>query len=499
MALNRQEIDLIVNAISKGFDKVTGDVKDVGRAVDTAGDNAKSGGLRFTELASALSLAQQGFQVVAGAAKFAYDNISEGANLNLAAAQFDNLAASIGTTSDLLLNEMRAATSGMQSDAELIAGATDIINLGLADTQEQTVRLATAVGTLGLDMQQVVLTFANNSKARLDALGLSVEDVNAKVEELNAQGFDGDAFDEAVLIGLEEKMRLLGDASETTAGQLQMLEADWANLTNSWKQGAAEIAGPVVSAMVNNREIAAAVREEYEAGRISYIQYQRAVSSATGSLADNAEMLAEYGIILDENGRIIEENTERTNEQARAMEISARLTAQARQEAIDYSAALADTRGPNEELNDKILQTNNLLNEEEAALARARGELNLLTGDMGSAAAEGEPVVSLTERLNAQLERLGNSHDWTLNLSVRGIEGVQQAIRAAGGFNANDQPDPLTGLPSQAIGGNPGDPFDPNLGNVAPGGGVVVNNNFNNNESPAAVANQVAEQIGNAR
>jgi hypothetical protein len=138
----------------------------------------------------------------------------------------------------------------MVSDAELISGASDIISLGLAKNEGDTVRLATAVSTLGLDMQQVILTFANNSKARLDSLGLSVEGVTQKAAELEAQGFVGDAFDEAVLIGLEQKMQLLGDASQTTAGKLAILESNWANLTNSMKEGLAAAVEPAVTLLV---------------------------------------------------------------------------------------------------------------------------------------------------------------------------------------------------------------------------------------------------------
>ena len=80
------------------------------------------------------------------------------------------------------------------------------------------VDLATVVSTLGLDMQQVIMTFPNDSIMRLDALGLSVQTVQARAKELKAEGFTGDAFDQAVLEGLQERMRVLGDVTETTAG-----------------------------------------------------------------------------------------------------------------------------------------------------------------------------------------------------------------------------------------------------------------------------------------
>jgi uncharacterized protein YbdZ (MbtH family) len=70
------------------------------------------------------------------------------------------------------------------------------------------VRLATVVGTLGWDMQQVILTFANLSTMRLDALGLSVEEVKNKQKELMEQGMStAAAFKEAVIQAGEARCR----------------------------------------------------------------------------------------------------------------------------------------------------------------------------------------------------------------------------------------------------------------------------------------------------
>jgi hypothetical protein len=207
-------------------------------------------GLKWTELKSKVDLAKQSFELAARTVKMAYDALKQGAELEAARGRFENLTRTINTTGDALLGKLREATKGMVSDAELISGASDIISLGLAKNEGDTVRLATAVSTLGLDMQQVILTFANNSKARLDSLGLSVEGVTQKAAELEAQGFVGDAFDEAVLIGLEQKMQLLGDASQTTAGKLAILESNWANLTNSMKEGLAAAVEPAVTLLV---------------------------------------------------------------------------------------------------------------------------------------------------------------------------------------------------------------------------------------------------------
>lgn len=171
------------------------------------------------------------------AAKKGYEAFKEGAALDLARSQFDNLAASVNSTGDAMLIKLRQASKSMATDAELIASASGIISTGLANTEDGVVRLANVSTRLGLDMQQVILTFANNSKARLDSLGLAVTDVTRRQQELVAAGQDLDsAFDQAVLEGLEARVALLGDASETTAGKIQQVETAWQNAVDAFKQ-----------------------------------------------------------------------------------------------------------------------------------------------------------------------------------------------------------------------------------------------------------------------
>jgi hypothetical protein len=69
----------------------------------------------------------------------------------------------------------------MISDMDLMSSASQIMSLKLADNAKTRLfRLATVAGTLNWDMQQVILTFANMSTMRLDALGLSVEEVKTR-------------------------------------------------------------------------------------------------------------------------------------------------------------------------------------------------------------------------------------------------------------------------------------------------------------------------------
>ena len=84
-----------------------------------------------------------------------------GAELEYAQGKFDNLAASIGTTSDALKNDLRGATKGLVADSELVASAGDFMALGLAKTHDEVVRLTRVAGALGMDMNQLVLTLTN--------------------------------------------------------------------------------------------------------------------------------------------------------------------------------------------------------------------------------------------------------------------------------------------------------------------------------------------------
>lgn len=198
-------------------------------------------GEAWAQLATPINQTIQILGQVGAAAQQAYAFVSEGTQLARTEQQFGALAGSIGSTSDALLGELKTATRGTISDFKLMESATSIMSLGLADTSEETVRLASLVGKLGWDMNQVTLTLANQSTMRLDSLGLSVEDVTGRIDALKEAGYSADqAFKFAILEAGEEKVKLLGDAAETTAGKLAIMEANAANFGDSFKKAFSE-------------------------------------------------------------------------------------------------------------------------------------------------------------------------------------------------------------------------------------------------------------------
>ncbi len=192
------------------FDRLA-DKSKAALSTTTAGGPIAAAGNAWRGMATGLAVASAAFVGVGLAAQQAYATLRAGAELQTTTERFGKLAASIGTTADVMLGKLREATKGMISDAELMASASGIVSLKLADNEEQVVRLATVVGTLGWDMQQVILTFANLSTMRLDALGLSVDEVKQKQKELMDQGMStAAAFKEAVIQAGEARLDVGG-------------------------------------------------------------------------------------------------------------------------------------------------------------------------------------------------------------------------------------------------------------------------------------------------
>jgi hypothetical protein len=161
-----ERLNIIIDAQFKGKSEIQG----VNRELKGLDDNARKSGGGLLNMSSKATAAFGGIAAGLFGVKQVWDTtfaaIQEGAALQKAANQFENLAESIGSSSDSMMAKLRAATGGIMSDAELIASAGQIISLGLADGEDGVARLAAVVGTLGLDMQQVIMTFANNSIMR---------------------------------------------------------------------------------------------------------------------------------------------------------------------------------------------------------------------------------------------------------------------------------------------------------------------------------------------
>jgi len=192
------------------------------------------------------------------AMKKVYDGAKAAATLEYAKTRFDNLTASIGSTSDVLMNDLRKATSGMVSDAELVASAGDFMALGLAKTHDEVVRLTTVAGALGMNMNQLVLTLTNQTTMRFDSLGVSVAGFDEKVRALEASGLSAsDAFTQAFLQQAEQQIATVGNAADSSVASFKQFEAAAANLKNELLNGLLPAIKPVVEDLTDLFDVAA--------------------------------------------------------------------------------------------------------------------------------------------------------------------------------------------------------------------------------------------------
>ena len=221
----------------KGVDKTS---KDTGKATGNLADGFKSFMVTAGMVAAGVGTA------VVALKKF-YDVAKQGAELEYTADKFDRLADSIGTTADVLLTELRTATRGTRSDMELMASATDFVALGFAKTKDEAVRLATVAGALNMNMNQLVLTLANQTTMRFDQLGVAVEGFDERLQALKATGMDTNAaFKEAFLQQAEAQIGKVGNAADSTAGDFMRLEAALKNLGNAAKTELSEGLAPAI-------------------------------------------------------------------------------------------------------------------------------------------------------------------------------------------------------------------------------------------------------------
>jgi len=220
------------SGLQKGLKDSENAIKKTAKSVEKSGES-----FNFAAMATGFNQALEIVGKVTRGVQQAYAAIAEGAQLEYAAEKFDRLSQSIGTTSELLLDDLKSATRGMMSDAQLMGSAGDLMALGLVKTHDEAVRLTNVAGALGMNMNQLVLTLTNQTTMRFDSLGVSVDGFTEKVKALEDAGMSAnDAFKEAFLQQAEEQIEKVGNIADTSAGQLMALNAEAENLRDTFLQ-----------------------------------------------------------------------------------------------------------------------------------------------------------------------------------------------------------------------------------------------------------------------
>ena len=305
-----EQLRIVIDALNKATDDIKNVKKEIGGLDETtkkADKTSKGFGESWagvlTGLNAGIAIAQQ----AAAAVKKIYETAREGAEIEYLQSRFDNLTTSINTTANALLTDMKDATDGMYSDAELMASATDFMSLGLAKSHDEVVRLAKVSGALNMNMNQLVLTLTNQTTMRFDALGVSVDGFDAKVKALKASGLSAaEAFNEAFLQQAEEQIDRVGSATDESIGDFMRLEAAFDNLAASAKANLTQTVAPAIKWLADSlTEMSDSVNTldaAYARGIITELEYYQLKNKSrtiTGSLAGDIEYLTGKIIAYD--------------------------------------------------------------------------------------------------------------------------------------------------------------------------------------------------------
>lgn len=202
----------------------------------------------------------QAMGAVSAGLGLAWKTLGQAAELQRVEQRFEAAAQSIGTNARSLMESLEATGGGMMASSEMMAGALTLIDTGLADSADETIRLQRLVSELNWDMQALTLTMLNDSKMRLDTLRLSAERVEELEQKYLAMGMaHEEAFDMAVIEAGEEKLALYGSAVNSMEGDLRRMAAtakDAADALLNVVSAGAEGATAAMSGRFNNQIMA---------------------------------------------------------------------------------------------------------------------------------------------------------------------------------------------------------------------------------------------------
>lgn len=214
---------------------------EAGRAAAGGVGETSSGlhGLAGASAAGALALGavSVAFAGAARAAGAAYDAIGRGAELEDTREDFEALAESVGMSSSALLEGIETASGGLLTAAQGMASASELINLNLGLTQDQITALVGSAAELGVSLEDVTNVINTQSTRGLAALGLGIDNVQARVKELTDTGMGLEqAFATATIEAMADKIAVVGTTSETAAGKMLQLEASGQELKDTFSE-----------------------------------------------------------------------------------------------------------------------------------------------------------------------------------------------------------------------------------------------------------------------
>lgn len=269
---DRIEVDLIVEAIAKGFDNVTKQQ----RAVT---DEAKKQPKVLQKLQDnwlAVAGAVGGAMAAIQAIKKVWDFAREGAQIRQTGESFDFLMGKLGVTRDLL-GDLRVAAAGtvddmtlMSGTATLLAGTSDQLGKELAESTPRLLEIAKAanklnpsLGSVSDQYQSIATGIKRASPLILDNLGLVIKvgqanenyaaSIGKTVTELTAEEKQLALLNAALESG-DKLIAQVGGTTEATGDAFARLATEQKNAWDRLKAGISEALEPYAEAVADNLE-----------------------------------------------------------------------------------------------------------------------------------------------------------------------------------------------------------------------------------------------------
>lgn len=153
-----------------------------------------------------------------------------GTEVNANRILFEQLTGTLGG-STAVLRDLRSATGDVVDDMTLMAGANQLLRLGITETSDQTADLIGMIQRLKQPtesttdaIQNFALMLSNESLLRLDSFGISSANVKRRMDEL------GQSFREATMAEMAGQIERLGDAADVAITPLARIQTEIDNV-----------------------------------------------------------------------------------------------------------------------------------------------------------------------------------------------------------------------------------------------------------------------------
>lgn len=433
------EIGADTTGLKRGLKESKAGLQDLSRSAPAALDKLKTG---FTAISVAAGISAAAIF----AFKKAFDFAAAGAELQYVEERFDRLAKSIGTTGLALMQDLRVATKNTISDAQLMAGAGDLMALGLAKTADEAVRLATVVAGLGMNMNQLVLTLTNQTTMRFDALNVAVDGFDEKVRKLQATGMSAnDAFKAAFLQQAEEQLAKVGNKADGATASFDKLNKSLADLNAAAKRAAsdglapyADGLGDIFGELARTIDLQLRYNTALDAGIITEQEKaQHKYGAGLYFTADAMDFLIQktdaYNAALEASRVAMMDNNEKVAEYYRSIQaaVDEDIAANLKQSMIDLETIVSGTLGESlDEFNAKQME----LGREAEVLRIKIAELSATNPtspeQLESLAGMQQSLFDVNQAVEANAaahEEATNRIIWNLAAQRAAIDGVSQA------------------------------------------------------------------------